>query len=150
LNIDINNLFNELSGDPLSKSNSSWLFSMNFIYTTGQPLTVPSSAYYQNRLPDWDGLNQSGEGNIGYNLYPAETNSFRLPDYIRMDLSLTWENRFENWSLSPYIQVFNIGYRKNVWFIEYEDELEDGTIVQKIDKVNMLPILPSIGVNIKF
>jgi hypothetical protein len=123
---------------------------MNFIYTTGQPLTVPSSAYYQNRLPDWDGLNQSGEGNIGYNLYPAETNSFRLPDYIRMDLSLTWENRFENWSLSPYIQVFNIGYRKNVWFIEYEDKLEDGKIVQKIDKVNMLPILPSIGVNIKF
>ena len=67
-----------------------------------------------------------------------------------MDLSLTWENRFESWSLSPYIQVFNIGYRKNVWFIEYEDKLEDGTIVQKIDKVNMLPILPSIGVNIKF
>jgi hypothetical protein len=150
LNIDINNLFNELSGDPPSRSTSSWLFSMNFIYTTGQPLTVPSSGYYQNRLPDWDDLNQSGRGSPGYNLYPVEANSFRLPDYIRMDLSLTWENVFESWSLSPYLQVFNVGYRKNVWFIEYEDELEDGTIVQKIDKVNMLPILPSLGVNIKF
>jgi hypothetical protein len=67
-----------------------------------------------------------------------------------MDMSLTWELEYDNWSLAPYIQVFNIGNRSNVWFIEYEDRLEDGSIVQKVEKVNMLPILPSLGVNIKF
>jgi len=150
LNVDINNMFNELSGDLLSHSTSSWLFSLNFIYTTGQPITVPSSGYYQNTLPDWDNIEREGQGNPGYNLFPVETNSFRLPPYIRMDMSLTWEKDYGGWSLAPYIQVFNIGNRSNVWFIDYEDRLEDGSIVQRVEKVNMLPILPSLGVNIKF
>jgi hypothetical protein len=150
LNVDINNMFNELRGDRLEYSDSKWLFSLNFVYTTGQPITVPSSGYYQNRFPDWDNIEREGQGNPGYNLFPAETNSFRLPPYVRMDMSLTWELEYDNWSLAPYIQVFNIGNRSNVWFIEYEDRLEDGSIVQKVEKVNMLPILPSLGVNIKF
>jgi hypothetical protein len=32
----------------------------------------------------------------------------------------------------------------------YEDELVDGKVEQTVDQINMLPMLPSIGVNIKF
>jgi hypothetical protein len=52
LNVDINNMFNELRGDPLEVSTSSWMFSMNFIYATGQPITVPASGYFQNTFPE--------------------------------------------------------------------------------------------------
>lgn len=146
LNTNLTELF---SGSRDSESN--WIFSMNFVYASGQPITTPGSAYYINPLPAWDNIPVSGgEGIPGYKLYPSDINTFRLPDYMRMDLSITWENNFDSWSISPYLQIFNIGNRGNVWFVNYNREFNSGNIEQKIDKTNMLPILPSIGVKINF
>lgn len=144
INFDLNGLLG------FGSENSSWKMGINFVYASGQPLTLPGSAYYSNRLPDWQDLNGSGENNPNYNLYPGEINSFRLPDYIRMDLSITYEKDYGSWSLSPYLQIFNIGNRKNLWFIQYQHEIVDGNIIQTVEEVNMLPILPSLGVTIKF
>ena len=145
LNTNLTELFSE---DRNSKSN--WILGISFVYTTGQPITTPGSAYYINPLPAWDNIPTKGDDVPGVNLYPSDINTFRLPDYIRMDVSLTWENKFETWSISPYLQIFNIGNRSNVWFINYDKSLENGQIVQKIEKTTMLPILPSIGVKINF
>lgn len=143
------NLTELISGSRDSESN--WIFSMNFVYASGQPITTPGSAYYINPLPAWDNIPVSGgEGIPGYKLYPSDINTFRLPDYMRMDISITWENNFDSWSISPYLQIFNIGNRGNVWFVNYNREFNSGNIEQKIDKTNMLPILPSIGVKINF
>ena len=60
------------------------------------------------------------------------------------------EKKYKHWTLSPYLQVFNLGNRKNVWFIQYEREIEGNTLKQEIDTITMLPILPTIGVNINF
>ncbi|OGU55339.1 MAG: hypothetical protein A2V66_03950 [Ignavibacteria bacterium RBG_13_36_8] len=67
-----------------------------------------------------------------------------------MDLSITYEKNFGTWTLSPYLQIFNIGNRKNLWFVLYENEYKDNVLVQTVKEVNMLPILPSLGVTIKF
>ena len=101
-------------------------------------------------VPDWNDVDYTGEDNPAYKLYPGAINSYRMPDYIRMDLSITYEKDYGTWQLSPYLQIFNIGNRKNLWFIQYKDEVENGAIIQSIEKVNMLPILPSLGVTIKF
>jgi len=146
-NMDINKMFFE---DNYQKSDSKWELGMNFVYATGQPITAPSSAYYTNTLPDWGNVGTGEIGSDKYNLYPGAINSFNLPDYIRMDLSVTYTKDYGSWSLSPYLQIFNLGNRKNAWFIEYKDELKDGKITQEIEKVNMLPLIPSLGVNIKF
>lgn len=129
---------------------SKWLLGVNFVYTSGQPITVPSSAYFTQVVPDWNDINNPNESGSSYKVYPGKINSFTLPDYIRMDLSITYEKDYGSWQLSPYLQIINIGNRQNVWFIQYEDKLDDGKIVQEIEKVNMLPLLPSIGVTIKF
>ncbi|HPI36341.1 MAG TPA: carboxypeptidase-like regulatory domain-containing protein [Ignavibacteriaceae bacterium] len=150
LNLDIKSFLDEIMNRKHYKSSSKWLLGLNFVYATGQPITVPASAYYVNTLPDWNSITAGGMNNPGYNLYPGTINDFRLPAYTRMDISLTYEINYSGWSLAPYLQVFNIGNRKNLWFIDYNEEIKDGIIVQEIDKVNMLPILPSLGVNIKF
>ncbi len=135
-----------------SKTNtaSNWILGLNFVFTTGQPITVPASVYFVNTLPDWNNYNTGSQNLPNYKLYPGAIDTFRLPDYIRLDLSITWEKHYRTWSLAPYLQIFNIGNRKNVWFINYSTDNVNGTIVQKISTVDMLPFLPSLGVTIKF
>ncbi len=150
LNSDINSIFAGKWNEEPNNSDSKWLVGINFIYTTGQPLTTPGSAYYANTLPNWNMLIPGNDNMQGYNLYPADINSFRLPPYIRMDLSITYEKNYGSWSLAPYLQIINIGNRKNTWFVTYDQKFENGVLTQEINKVNMLPMLPSIGVTIKF
>ena len=110
----------------------------NFIYSTGQPLTEPGSAYLSSSGPF------SGQYNVNY--APTKINNIRLPDYIRMDLSLTYQINFRGWMMAPYLQVYNIGNRGNVWFISYD--YENGK--PEIKEQYMLPLLPTVGVNFTF
>ncbi|MDP4114858.1 MAG: hypothetical protein Q8903_01915, partial [Bacteroidota bacterium] len=105
---------------------------------------LPNSVYYNNQLPDWN----DNKNNL--NLFPADINSAKLPAYIRMDISLTWEKNYGSWVLAPYLQIFNVGNRKNTWFVTYDNKIENGVAKQEVKNTNMMPILPSIGVNIKF
>lgn len=150
LNSDIGSLFSGKWNSAPEKSSSRWLIGINFVYASGQTLTVPNSGYYNNTLPDWQNLPKTGDLGQAYKLYPGSINNYKLPAYSRLDLSLTYEKDYGSWTLAPYIQIFNLGNRKNVWFIDYEQELKDGVITQKATKTTMLPLLPSIGVNIKF
>ncbi len=150
LNGDMGNLFSGRWNEAPVKSGSKWLVGINFVYASGQPLTTPASAYYVNTLPDWNNYGGATGDLPAYKLYPGEINSFKLPDYIRMDFSITWEKDYGSWTLAPYLQVFNLGNRQNVWFINYKDKNNNGVITQEIEKVNMLPLLPSIGVTIRF
>ncbi len=146
INADIGKVIFGMS--PLSKSK--WNMGINFVYATGQPITVPGSAYFINTLPNQNDMGNDFASNKFYNLYPSDINEFELPPYIRMDLSISYEKDYGSWSLSPYLQIINIGNRQNVWFIEYNDEFDGQTNTQKAEPVTMLPILPSLGVTIKF
>ena len=150
LNGNVNDIFNGNWNGSETKSSSNWILGMNFIYTTGQPMTVPASVYFVNTLPDWNNYNTGSQDVPGYKLYPGAIDTYRLPAYIRMDLSITWEKDYATWSLAPYFQIFNIGNRKNVWFISYSGNVSNGAIVQDVKTVDMLPFLPSLGVTIKF
>lgn len=146
LNADIGKIIFGLS--PLS--NSKWNMGINFVFATGQPITVPGSAYFTSSLPNQNHMDNEYADNSFYNLYPSDINGFELPPYIRMDLSVSYEKDYGSWSLMPYLQIVNIGNRKNVWFIEYNEEVDENSITQEAETVNMLPLLPSIGVTIKF
>ena len=121
-NFNITDIFAYLYGRPGSITNSKWSFGINFIYATGQPITIPGYTYFINQLPDWDNSKYS------VNLYPSSINSSRLPAYIRMDVNLTWEKNYGNWTLAPYLQVFNVGNRKNTWFISYDSKIATGIV----------------------
>ncbi len=150
INLDWNGFWDQVFDRDYIKRDTKWFIGLNFVYSTGQPITVPASAYYINTLPDWNDVKLSGQSLPGYNLYPSELDKYRLPPYIRLDLSVTYEIEYKFGTVAPYLQIFNAGNRKNVWFINYNEELIGGVLTQTIDKTGMLPLLPSIGVTIKF
>lgn len=143
-NIDLNNLFNDLKGRQFEQKDKQWMLGFSFTFFSGQPITLPASVYLANMLPDWE-INKNSIA-----IYPSAINEFRLPYYARLDLSLNYNIQYDGWSLSPYLQIFNVLNRKNVWFIQYENEVKNGSLVQEITNVNMFPILPSIGISVKF
>jgi len=142
MNLDLKNALREWRGEPLKTDRNQWLFGASFVYASGQPITLTSSTYSASSIPD-----QS------YNrlfLYPSTINSFRLPAYSRLDISLTYKHYYDSWAIAPFIQIFNIGNRENVWFIEYDSEEKENQIVQTVDTTDMFPILPTIGVKFEF
>jgi hypothetical protein len=142
MNFDIKNGLRSLRGEGYKNDRAKWMFGMNFVYTSGQPITLTSSTYASSSLPDQD-FNQLF-------LYPSTINAFRLPAYARLDLSLTYEHYYDGWSMAPYIQIYNIGNRENVWFIQYESEEKENQIVQEVDTFNMFPLLPTFGIRFRF
>ena len=141
--VDLNNAIRALKGLSMSEQHSKWRLGFGFIYASGQPITTTSSVYVTNVLPDQTDY-------TGYNLYPTERNNFRLPAYIRMDLSLTYSEKHSWGTFEPFLQIYNVTNRKNVWFINYNDEFDGNKITQEVDTTTMLPIFPSIGFNILF
>jgi len=120
------------------KFKGEWLLGMNCIYTSGQPFTEPGSGYLIASSP------AAPERHIFY--APTRINNIRFPAYARLDVSLTYTKKFRYWSIAPYLQIYNIGQRKNVWFVSYN--YENG--IPEIEERYMLPLLPTLGVTMKF
>ncbi len=97
------------------KINRRLIFSSNVTYSTGRPITVPKSVFYINDSPF-----------VEY----SKRNEFRVPDYFRLDFSLTIEGNLKarkalhsSWMLSAY----NATGRKNVnsiYFVSDEGQLK--------------------------
>ena len=135
---DLKNLARARRGDPQRNDRNRWTIGVNLIFSTGQPITQPGSGYIVRPAPG------TPDRNLEY--FPAGINNYRLPYYARLDLSLNYMKRFDNWTMQPYLQVFNAGNRKNVWFVDYN--FTDGR--SDVETVNMFPILPTLGVNFTF
>lgn len=104
-------------------------------YSTGRPITYPVSKYY---------LGNSAR------LHYSDRNQFRIPDYFRLDLSITLEGNHKtkklnhsSWTLS----VYNLTGRDNVYSIYFVSE--DGKINGYKLSVFANPI-PTITYNFKF
>ncbi len=109
--------------------------SANVVYSTGRPITYPTSLYYQNDIQI-----------IGF----SKRNEYRLPDYFRTDFSINIEgnlkkNKFAHSSWS--IGFYNVTARKNPYAISFQNV--DGEI--KGYEISILgTIIPSINYNLKF
>jgi len=137
-NIKLDNLWRSFHNANAADDSSAWVMGLNFTYTSGQPFTEPGSAYYIGQSPG------APYGNVYF--APTAINQVRLPYYARLDVSLTWRLRYKNWLLAPYLQIFNIGNRGNVWFATYD--YKDGK--PNPEEQYMFPLLPTVGVNIRF
>ncbi len=81
--------------------------STNFVYSTGRPITYPTSIYFLD-----------GTQYLNYSV----RNDYRIPDYIRMDMSLTIEGNLKKNKLahgSWTISVYNLLGRKNVYSVYF-------------------------------
>jgi hypothetical protein len=113
-----------------------WAFSGAWIFGTGQPYTSPESQYFITLL----------NGETESYIHVSEKNSYRLPDYQRLDLSVAYG--FENKSFNGELgfSVFNVYNHKNVWYRKYD--LEVSPVV--ITDVTMLDITPTLFIKLNF
>jgi hypothetical protein len=125
-----------------NENQSRLLLGMNFSFSSGQPFTMPSSGYNIK-----DPVNRYSDSLF---VYPTKVNNGTLPYYMRMDLSLRYELYYTKWKMTPYLQVFNIGNRKNIWAVQYEDTKDKEGISVGAKSIGMIPIIPSIGLIIEF
>lgn len=139
-NIDLDNAIRKFYGETARRDSSRWNLGLNFIYSSGQPITEPGSAYFISSAPN----DPSREVAFA----PTQINQVRLPFYARLDLSLTWTLQYNGWSMSPFLQIFNIGNRGNVWFATYG--FDEGSLEPDLQEQYMFPLLPTIGINFEF
>jgi hypothetical protein len=87
-----------------------WRFGSTFIYSTGRPVTLPEyKFYYQNYQL----------------LYYSDRNKYRLPDYHRLDVSLTFDESIrikKKWKGSWTFSIVNLYGRKNAYSVFYKEE----------------------------
>ena len=111
--------------------------SLNTEYSTGRPTTIPAGQYYDQKL----GTTQ---------VYYTDRNSYRIPDYFRMDLSFNVEPSHHLTLLthsSISFGVYNLTGRKNVYSIYYV--VENNKIQGYKMSIFGSPI-PFVTYNIKF
>lgn len=120
------------------KFSKKWSGSAVFVFVSGNAYTLPIGRYIiQGRI-----VNQYGD-----------VNSFRMPPYHRMDISL---NRKiitkKNWSSELIFSVYNIYNRANPYFIYFEasGDLEKYTLKVKPVVVSLFPVIPSVSWSFKF
>jgi len=111
--------------------------SMNVDYSTGRPTTIPAGQYYNQTL----GVVQ---------VYYTDRNTYRIPNYFRMDLSFNIEPSHKLTLLthsSVSFGVYNLTGRSNAYSIYYLSE--DGLIKGYKLSIFGTPI-PFITYNIRF
>ena len=123
----------------LSWETGSWVLGGAFRYATGQAFT-PAASRFQLRDPATGGVSEAGQ------ILPGARNSARLLPYHRLDLSARRPFGLFGLRAEFVIEIFNVYNRRNEWFVQYDTsgEVTDPSVV------GMLPMIPSLGVNVEF
>ena len=83
----------------------------------------------------------------------GDYNTERLPAFHSLDFRLTKTSPHNSWQLSWYLQVLNLYNRSNVHeyaFTEEHDDLTDALLDCHVSKEPFFPILPTVGVSVRF
>ena len=111
--------------------------SANWVYSSGQPVTFPIGRY-------------ESEGKI-VPVYSSR-NGYRLPDYHRMDVSLTLESRKKpgrKWEGEWNFSLYNAYGQKNTWAMNFVQDEQD-PYKTRAEKTYLFSVIPSVTYNFKF
>lgn len=114
--------------------------SLNWVYSTGAPRTLPTGRFEYNGV-----------------IAPvyAERNKLRLPDFHRLDLSATFDLKTVERKGRPWLEqnlnlsIHNVYNRHNAASIMFEQDEHDPSVMTA-EKLYMFSIFPSVTYNFKF
>lgn len=109
-----------------------WQIGAKFQYASGNPYTPVS-----------DVLQKNGK----YYLVDGPKNSARYPDYHKIDVRVDKQVNFSGWSLTAYLDLWNVYNRDNITSYSFKAD-DSGTII-KTPKFDF-GIMPIVGVTAKF
>ncbi len=109
--------------------------SSNFVYSSGAAVTFPTGKYFFQ--------------GTAVPIY-SERNGERLPDYHRMDVSLTLKSKNKNRRFKGewVFGIYNLYDRRNALAINFKEDLMGGGTYA--EKRSIFSIVPSITYNLKF
>ena len=117
------------------KINEKLSASSSFVYYTGDAITFPTGQY------SVEGITTP---------YYTERNGYRMPDYHRLDLGLTWYTRkTEKFESSWNFSVYNAYGRENPYIINFEPNEDDPTVNNAV-QISLFRWVPSVTYNFKF
>lgn len=128
------------------ETNKHWQFSANFVYGTGNAISLPVGEFYTYRS------DASG------NLYPSHTfldyekkNNYRMKAYHRLDISIQYSHLIAGKVKSNIeFSIYNVYNRANPFFYQLEQEQNSsGTGKRVLKQDSLFPIMPSISWSIK-
>jgi hypothetical protein len=116
-----------------------WNMGSTFQYGNGYPYTKMLGTY-----PYWE----PGMEDPAYQQIPGTRNNEQLPNYHRLDVSITrhYENQWFGGDF--YLNIINIYNHRNVEGITWVEGDEEDIFVE--EELKMLPILPTLGFRINF
>ncbi len=108
--------------------------SANFVYYTGDAVTFPSGRYV-------------ADGKVVP--YYTERNGYRMPDYHRLDLGLTWKTKqTEKFESSWNFSLYTAYGRENAYSITFQPNEDDPTQTEAV-KLSLFRWIPSVSYNFK-
>ncbi|HKJ80097.1 MAG TPA: TonB-dependent receptor, partial [Prolixibacteraceae bacterium] len=115
--------------------NKNLKFSATWVYYTGNAVTFPSGKY-------------EVEGQVVG--YYTERNGYRMPDFHRLDLGLTWlRKKNEKMESSWNFSIYNAYARENAYFIDFRQN-EDNPDLTEVVQVSLFRAIPSVSYTFKF
>ncbi len=148
LNYDFNNWFNV---------GLRWQYGTGFPFS--EPVGVKPRVIYEDQ--NGDGVpetpviatrksfnNPDGEGEVIYDVdYGNNKFNVRKPAYHRLDVRINFITDFWNLDWVFYLDIVNVYNRKNV--VNYDYYVNENLTLGR-DQNNMFPILPTLGISVKF
>ena len=114
-----------------------WDFGANFTFQSGQSYTGASS-YYRASLPS---------ENYGHTqVVPTQRYGLRLPPSHQLNLNATYNTTLFDLPLNVILDIFNVYSRQDILMRYYETDGEEITV----EDVRLLPIIPSVSIELKF
>ena len=118
--------------------------SANWVFGTGQAITLPISSYDPIEVADFYFRDVVSEGDIEE---IQGRNGFRMRPYHRLDLNVQ-HRKEKKWGERVWtVGVYNAYNRRNPFFID-RDTFDDGT--KQFVQYTLFPILPAISYRLRF
>ncbi|MEM0992591.1 MAG: TonB-dependent receptor [Bacteroidota bacterium] len=123
--------------------------SANWVYFTGNSVTLASGFY----TTGWDRRLSGWSGNRFIDIYDGK-NSFRLPEYHRLDIAFDWSKQkkrfFRIWSFGLYNVYNNLNpfYLRRLSSVKTPEGSVITTLESKVEAIGLFPIIPSISYKI--
>ena len=121
----------DFSAVGIYKLSERWTFSINWIYFSGTPMTIPYGNYYV-------------DGRVV--LAHTSRNGYRMPAYHRMDIGVTYKTKKHgSWNFSLY----NAYGRRNVYTILFRENELNPERTEAV-RLSICSFMPSISYNFTF
>ncbi len=130
-------------------------FSGNWVYGTGNAVTLPIYDVPTEVYRYGNGQEVVGED---FNSYSGinEKNSFRMSNFHRMDLGVSFHKKKKWGERTWVISVYNAYAHNNPFYIsldtdyEFNEVTQQGVETRTFKEIAILPLIPSVAYNFKF